>query len=425
MRRMAGGRFRQTVGQAVLRAAAPLLYAVAFIWRRLLFATTFVAVTGSLGKTTAKESMARVLRARYRVFASHAEQNANALLALNVLRVRPWHRIAVLETATSEPGKLAFASRLLRPDLAVILKVARTHTLNYGSLEAIADEKWQIGSRVRKGGKILVNGDDPLLAARETPPGVRRVTFGTADGCDLRASDICAAWPDRLSLTVHYREESARVETGLVGSHWTSSVLSTIAVCLECGFTLQAAAAASRLLTPFPARMQPVRLPSGAIVIRDEYNGSVDSYLAALHFLSEAKAERRILIATGYTDTKERAAKRILNVARDAAKICDVAVFVGDHCTKAARAAIAAGMSEAQVRSFVSLAALARFLGEELKAGDLVVIKGRTTDHLSRAVLAQFGELKCWDPACKRRLTCDFCWRLGLGADQLTEMMTL
>ena len=76
-------------------------------------------------------------------------------------------------------------------------------------------------------------------------------------------------------------------------------------------------------------------------------------------------------------------------------------------------------MLEAQVRTFVSLEPLARFVREELRDGDLVLIKGRTTDHLSRVVLSQFGELKCWDPACKRRLTCDFCWRLGLTEDQL------
>ena len=306
---MRGRRLRQTAGHAVIILAVPCFTPLPLSGVGCFLPRPLLRLPVVSGKTTTKESIARILGSRFRTFASRAEQNAQGLLALNVLRVRPWHRIAVFEAATSEPGMLAPASRLLRPDLAVILKVARTHTRSYDSLEAIAQEKWQIASRVRKGGKILVNGDDPLLAGKEAPAGVKRLTFGTSEDCHFRGSDVTAAWPDRLSLTAHYAGKCARVETGLVGYHWTSSVLAAVAVSVECGFTLESAAAACRLLTPFPARMQPVRLPSGAIVIRDEYNGSIDSYVAALQFLSDARAERRVLIATSYTDTKETGGK--------------------------------------------------------------------------------------------------------------------
>jgi len=407
----------------LLRTFSPVLYLTAFVWRRMLFRTTFIALTGSLGKTTAKESLAHILRLRYRTFHSRREQNSGYLTSLNVLRVRPWHRVAIFEVATARPGQLKPLSRLLRPDIAVLLRVARTHTKNYRSLADIAQEKWQVIAGIEKRGTVFINGDDPWLLQKELPAGIRRVTFGCSDSCDFVATEVKAAWPDRLSLTVHHGASMARAETRLVGAHWVTSVLAAIAVSAELGIDLQQAARAVGGVAAFPARMQPVVLPSGAVVIRDEYNGTVDSFGAAFRFLAEATAPRRILIATGYTDTKEQSTRRMRNVGREAATICDLALFFGRSASTAVRAARQSGMPEDKAKEFYSLPLLADYLRQELKAGDLVLVKGRTTDHLSRAILAQFGEIRCWEMNCRRTHTCDFCWKLGLSSERLEEIV--
>lgn len=404
------------------RSVTALLYLIASLWRRVLFRTTFVAVSGSLGKTTAKESLGRILRSRYRTFVSVRDENARSFVSLNVLRVRPWHKIAVFEVASGGPGWLAPPSRLLRPHLAILLRVARTHTKEYRSLEETADEKWQILAGLKPGGILLLNADDPLLAKREVPAGIRRVTFGTSPSCDYVASNVQAAWPDRMSFAVHHAAENAMVRTPLVGAQWVTSVLAAVAASVELGLTVREAAAAAAGLIPFPARMQPVRLPSGATVIRDEYNGSVDSVDAALRFLAEAHAPRRILVSTIYTDSDERPDQRMARLGREASRICDVAVFVGWKSRAAAKAAVRSGMPPDKVKQLHSLRSLADFLRQEVTEGDLVLVKGRTTDHLSRAILAQFGRVRCLDTECKSTQTCDFCWKLGLGRTRLKRV---
>ena len=89
-------RARQASGR-LLRPCAPVISAVAWMWRRLLFRTTFIAITGSLGKTTAKEGLAEILSSRYRTARTWRNQNYGLLTSLTVLRVRPWHRYAVIE----------------------------------------------------------------------------------------------------------------------------------------------------------------------------------------------------------------------------------------------------------------------------------------------------------------------------------------
>ena len=84
---------QEVVGR-LLSTGYPVLYWCADVWRSLLRGTCFIAVTGSFGKTTVEEFLAAALSTRHRTFKSHRTQNARSLHALNVLRVRPWHRFA-------------------------------------------------------------------------------------------------------------------------------------------------------------------------------------------------------------------------------------------------------------------------------------------------------------------------------------------
>src|SRR5262245_34874448 len=80
-----------------------VIYVLAFLWRRRLFRPPFIAITGSLGKTTTKECLAAVLESIGPTYRTYRNQNGPGMVALNLLRVRPWHRYAVLEIAASDP----------------------------------------------------------------------------------------------------------------------------------------------------------------------------------------------------------------------------------------------------------------------------------------------------------------------------------
>ena len=97
---------RQVALAPLVRRSAPLLFFLASFWRRLLFRTTFIAVTGSVGKTTTKEFLADILTLKGRTFRSLGRQNGQFVLPLNILRVRPWHRFAVIEVAVNKPGSM-------------------------------------------------------------------------------------------------------------------------------------------------------------------------------------------------------------------------------------------------------------------------------------------------------------------------------
>ena len=101
------------------------LAALAFLWRTLLFRTKFIAVTGSFGKTTAKDFLAAMLARLGPTVKTDGNRNGTIGISQAILRTRPWHRFVVMEIGTDRKGFMVRGSLLVRPDVVLILRVAR------------------------------------------------------------------------------------------------------------------------------------------------------------------------------------------------------------------------------------------------------------------------------------------------------------
>ncbi|MBM3812933.1 MAG: hypothetical protein FJW20_15015 [Acidimicrobiia bacterium] len=178
------------------------LAAAALIWRRLLWRTTFIAITGSNGKTTTKEILARILSARHRTLKTEGNANGRAGLIRTILRVRPWHRFAVIEVGIEAPGQMWRAALLTRPDIAVITSIAAEHSENFPTLEVTAKEKSDLLGGLGKDGVAVLNGDDPRVRAMANRGKFRLVYFGNSREWDLWAEHVEGDWPQRLRMQV-------------------------------------------------------------------------------------------------------------------------------------------------------------------------------------------------------------------------------
>jgi UDP-N-acetylmuramoyl-tripeptide--D-alanyl-D-alanine ligase len=155
-------------------------------------------------------------------------------------------------------------------------------------------------------------------------------------------------------------------------------------------------------MAPFAGRMQPVLLPNGAIVVRDEETGSPDTFEAMLKVMRESEATRRVLVIGD--------------------ELSQMAIFVDDHGHHAGRAAVQAGMNPENCHVVPTLQSAADLLKRELRRGDLVFLKGKTMEHLSRILFAQFGNIGCWTNTCRIRRLCDLCDKLKPEFDLVKVM---
>ncbi|MEN6602707.1 MAG: Mur ligase family protein [Bryobacteraceae bacterium] len=389
----------------------PLVFA-AMVWRACLRKTTFIAITGSLGKTTAKECLAAILAGIAPTTKTQGTANGRYGLPRTILCVRPRHRYAVVEAGTDGPGNMIRSSLTLRPDAVVVLNVARTHTQSYRDLDQTAREKSRLMRFLDRKGFAVLNAGDERVRRMTPPRGQRVFCFGNAPDSDVRAEDVRAQWPGRLEFTAVCGGERCRVRTQLVGAHWLDSALAAIATARALGVSLDMCAEGLAGASPYTGRLSPWPTNNGATILRDDFNGSVDSFERAVQVLRDARATRKILVVSDCSDFRAKPRKRMhyyADVGREAAAMV---VFIGERCDQGVERAVRQGMAPECAHGFCGMRDAAEFLKGELREGDLVLLRGQTYQHLGRICHLLEGSIACERTHCDRTIVCDDCSEL-------------
>jgi len=217
-----------------------------------------------------------------------------------------------------------------------------------------------------------------------------------------------------LTFRVRCGDQSARIETNLLGEQFLPSVLAAVTTAMSCGVPLEQCAAAVKNVPPVLGRMSPMHLFNGACIIRDEFNANLPSLMAGLDFLARAQAERRIVVVGDVFDTGLSGRPRARDIGRRVAQAADMAVFLGKNGRLAVRSAVEAGMAEGSVWAYEDFRAAASFLKSELRSGDLVLSSGWEGRHVERMFLSQVGDIGCWIERCTVVRPCEMCSKLKL-----------
>jgi len=379
-----------------------------------MFRTTFIAITGSVGKSSATACLGTILSAHFPTNWWPGGPNTRTVLSRIVLSTRFRHRFTVIEVGTRAPGALRRAAWMIAPDVVVVLRVLNIHSNSFPTLDDMAAEKAQLLSRIGKRGIAILNADDPRVMAMADGCPAQVRTFGMSADSFAVADQVSAEWPQRLTFRVQCQNQSAQVETNFAGEHLLTSVLAALTTAVVCRVPLEQAAQAIKTVQPVPGRMSPMYLPNGACVIRDDFNATLPSLIAGLEFLAKAQASRRIVVAGDVLDTGLTVRPRARDLGRRVAKAADMAVFLGREGRLAARCAVEDGMTQTSVRAFEDLREAVEFLKSELRPGDLVLSSGWQGRHMERVTLSQLGDIACWMERCPKIIPCEMCPELKL-----------
>lgn len=397
---------------------ARLRVPAARLWRPLLFRTTFIAVCGSAGKTTTKELLGAILERHFSIARTSGTWGGmrHGGVPGTLLSVRPWHRFAIIEAGIESRGQMAQMGALIRPDIVLMLAVKECHIMEFKTLEAVAAEKSEMLKQLGSTGVAILNGDDARVDAMAHSGDFRVVRFGRS-GHDIEVRDAHSRWPQRLQLTLAEGGRTTAVRSRLVGTHWISTILAAVTTARQCGLSMEDIVPAIEQFEPFWARMQPLTLANGVTFLRDEWNGSYDTFIEALKVLNDAAARRKIAVISDYSDShnSSKPRQKVRRIARQTAPCVDLMICVGERAEHGRQAAIEAGLSEECAFEAYDTKEASEILQRIQQAGDLVLLKGRTSHHLSRIYLAQLGTVACNLQTCPRQYLCDRCGELGFG----------
>lgn len=383
---------------------------IAMAWRQFLRRTTFIAITGSNGKTTVTRVLAAVLSSHAPTQWTRMNRNQQGGFTETIAFSLPWKtRFAVFEVGAGARNSIRKATRLIRPDISVVLSVFLEHRSTFQTIEAVAREKADLLAGLGPDGVAVINADDPNVASMPVPPVRKVIRYGASPGNDAYFEDAVSAWPQLLHFTAVVGGRRQEIRSRLLGMHWTGPLLAAVAVADHLGVPLDQAARVIETVGPYPGRMQVVQLPSGAAVIRDEFKASEHTIEVAFKELRKARARRKFLAFCDVSETPKSPRKRLREIGRQAALLVDFALFIGDHAHHGVQGALLNGMGEDRALAFPDYEAAADFLKPLLGPGDLLLLKASRNNQLPRLFYSLLGDVRCKIPTCGKTMVCDDC----------------
>jgi UDP-N-acetylmuramoyl-tripeptide--D-alanyl-D-alanine ligase len=342
-----------------------------------------VAVTGSAGKTTTKEAIAAALGAKFCVLKSQGNMNNGFGLPLQLLRLEAEHEFAIIEMGMNHPGEIAALARIASPDWGVITNVGTAHIENFADGQAgIARAKFELVDALPANGVVFLNCDDAYVSQFGRDFHGRVVYFGAGPCADPRLLETVE---DLEGLHVRYRarQREATLTLNLLGAHNALNVLAGLAVALEAGVELDAAANALATLTAGDKRGEVIEI-RGATILNDSYNSNPEALRSMIRTLAARPAKRRILVAGEMLEMGEHGPALHTEAGRAAAEAkLDLVAGVGGNAEHLAAAACVGGVAALFLPDAESAG---RWLKLNLRKGDVVLVKGSRGVHLERAI---------------------------------------
>ena len=148
----------------------------------------FIGVTGSVGKTTAKEMLAAALSGKYSVFKTPGSMNGQIGIPVSLIGLHGDYDAAVIEMGVSLFGEMTRLTNMVQPDMAVFTNIGDAHLEALGDRPGVLRAKSEILQGMKNGAVIFANGDDALLSKADF--GRETVLFGFGENCAVRAADV-------------------------------------------------------------------------------------------------------------------------------------------------------------------------------------------------------------------------------------------
>lgn len=340
-----------------------------------------IGVTGSVGKTSAKEAIASVLAGRRAVFRNPGNYNGRFGLPIALGELEPGQHLAVLEMACDSFDEIRHLAEITKPCVGVVTAIGPSHLEYFGSLEQIAHEKGRLLEALPRDGLAVLNADDPLVMPLAARTSARCVTYGRCAEADYVAEEVRVS-PEGTWLTVRAGKERVPLSLPLLGAHHAYTALAAVAVGRHYGLSWAEIAAGLAALQPLSGRTRLLPGVNGSTLLDDSYSANPTSALAALQLLADLPARRRLVLLGEMSELGAYAEEGHRLVGRRCAQVADWLVAKGEWAALAAAEARQDGLPAEAVHVVDTDADACQILGCALREGDLLLVKGSATARL-------------------------------------------
>ena len=345
-----------------------------------------IGITGSVGKTTAKEMISSVLEQRMNVLKTEGNLNNQIGVPMTVSRIERKHEAAVIEMGISGFGEMTALARIAQPTVAVFTVIGHAHLEFLHDLEGVFRAKTEMLVFMPEDGTVIYNGDDAMLRKLACPQ--KLVSYGLGEDCAVKAADIEQLTDGRIRCRISYNGRSIKAEIPAYGQHMVYAALEGAAVGFVMGLSdeeIERGIAAYKTV----GRRGVVTDTGFVTLVDDCYNANPDSMRCAVDSLMKLPG-RHVCVLSDMREMGEGSAQMHRELGEYALnKGVDLVMAYGPMSKYLTEAMGSRGVY------FETKAALVAALPEYIKKGDSVLVKASLGMHLepaADAIKAMTGE---------------------------------
>lgn len=380
-----------------------------------------VAITGSVGKTSAKEAISLVLATKFNVRSAEKNYNNEIGIPLTIIGAKSgegsvlrwigvflkwffsvifpikYPDVLVLEMGIDRPGDMDYLLRFVKVDVAVLTDVSGSHVEFFKDISHIGREKWKLIESVSADSNkaAIVNIDNmhvkELLKKHKKGGEINGITFGFSEDCAVRATDVHYHYQGGhacgISFKLNYDGKIIPVRlSNIIARHHIYAVLAAISVGIY--FKINPIEIAGSLENFFPpaGRMTFLDGTRGSMIIDDTYNASKVSTLSALGILGEMRSGRKIAVLGDMLELGENSHQDHKEVLRKVASVASEIFVVGKRMEAAAFEIMKRDDVQSRIHVFGDPNSVGEKLRDFVDSGDLVLVKGSQSMRMEKVV---------------------------------------
>ncbi len=349
------------------------------------------AVGGSNGKTTTKEMVGAILATRGSALKTEGNFNNEIGVPLTLFRLGEEHVAAVVEMGMNHPGEMTRLAQICEPDAALLTVIQPEHLEGLGSLQGVADAEGELFAALPPEATAVVNLDDPLLPAQAMRSAAKHLTFGKEPTAAVRLLHVVPRGKAGQTVTIGVDGRELEFQLNFVGEHNALNATGAFALCLALGYSPDECARGLEQARPYARRLNLIDAPHGVLVVDDCYNANPASMGAALDTLQSlvTGGGRRFAVLGDMLELGPGEYEEHEKLGQQATSKVDVLALFGPRSQLGHQAAVSL-MGE-RTRHFIEVPALLEWLTPQLRAGDVVLVKGSRGMRLERVVQALTG----------------------------------
>ena len=354
-------------------------------YKRSLYDIPVIGVTGSVGKTSTKDIIASVLEKKYKVLKTQGNYNNEIGLPLTILKLKD-EEAMVLEMGMSALGEISLLTNIAKPSTGVITIIGSSHIGELGSRENILKAKLEILEGLDESGSLIINNDNDLLNEwnKNNNDNHKHITYGIENKSMLMAKDI-RILEESSEFKIEYDDKTYTVKVPVGGQHFIYNSLCAICVGIKYGIELEDIIKGISEFKLTKRRMEIIKNSNNVTIINDSYNASYESMKAALEYVSNIKANKKIAVLGDILELGEFSTKMHKNVGNEVVNNnIDILITVGNEAKNIASQAKELGLNN--IYSYDNNEDAINTIKQIANSGDIILVKASNGMHFDEIV---------------------------------------